>query len=90
MGAGADRGSHADAEEGCLTLAQRAADAVAGQAVAERVIDAISRGTSDPDALARGIGKALTIDGTPSVPGDGLRAFARRVQKAIEEARNVR
>jgi len=87
VGGGAAR---ADAEKAGLTLACRAADAVAGQAVADRVIAAINRGTSDPDSLARGIGRALLIDGTPSIPGDGLHAFARRVQKAIEEARNVR
>jgi hypothetical protein len=80
----------ADPEEGRLKLAGRAADSVAGEAVADRVLDAIARGASDPDALARGIGRALLIDGTPAVPGDGLRAFARRVQKTIEEARHVR
>jgi hypothetical protein len=71
-------------------IGARAADAIAGDSVCDRVLTEVQAGCIDPDAILRGITKALALDGVRLVPGDALRAFAGRIQKTIEEARDAR
>jgi hypothetical protein len=68
-----------------MSLAQRAADEVAGQRAAEVALQRIREGHADPELLLRALSRAMADAGRlewmphPTVPG-----FLRAVQKHIE------
>jgi hypothetical protein len=61
-----------------ITLTNDVAAAIAGNRLAEQVLDQINRGTAGPDAIYLSM---VTVDNP-----EGQRAMLRRVQKALEAA----
>ena len=61
-----------------ITHTNDVAAAIAGNRLAEQVLDQINRGTAGPDAVYLAM---VTIDNP-----EGQRAMLRRVQKALEAA----
>ena len=67
-----------------------AATALAGESVMRVALKRIRAGHSDPDHLLRAVSKVAACDGLKVLPGSALLAAIRLLQKAIEEAHDVR